>query len=212
MALATDQERIEQIKTWWKKNSTAIILGLLIGVTGLVSWNIWSGHSERTGQRASELYDSLRAAVWMDQELALDQGSRLMSEFKNTPYAHLAALELARLAVQRGERAEAEQNLRFVISGSRHAEQQALARVRLARLMLEDGRAAQALELLNAPMPAAFSGIVEELRGDAHMLLGDTDAARLAYDRALAEQTTESDFLQMKRSALGDSPEVAGAP
>jgi hypothetical protein len=75
-------------------------------------------------------------------------------------------------------------------------------------------RAREAIELLNVPEPGQFAGRIAEIRGDIHVALGETEAARTAYLEAMVAPGAElldRGFLQMKLSDLPGSAQ-ASAP
>jgi hypothetical protein len=83
-----------------------------------------------------------------------------------------------------------------------------VARLRLARVLAYREQYQEALALLDVPMPGQFAGRIAEIRGDIHVELGETDAARTAYLEALVTPGAElldRNFLQMK---LADLPGV----
>ncbi|EHQ53555.1 hypothetical protein ECTPHS_12863 [Ectothiorhodospira sp. PHS-1] len=211
MSYATDEERVEAIKRWWKENGTAVILGLVVGLGGVVGWRLWTGHVESRAVDASEIYMAMVSAARQGSEIAHDHGTTLMEGYRKTPYAALAALELARLAVERDDLVLAEGRLRWAMAQARTPEMVQVARTRLARVLIADGRAQDALTLLEDPVPEGFLALVEELRGDAHRALGDHARARAAYDRAMLISGGLSDYLQMKRDALNTPVEVTGS-
>ncbi|SEP67028.1 Putative negative regulator of RcsB-dependent stress response [Ectothiorhodospira magna] len=209
MSYATDEERVEAIKRWWKENGTAVILGLVVGLGGVVGWRLWTGHVESRAVDASEIYMAMVSVARQDSQIAHDHGTTLMEGYPRTPYAALAALELARLAVERDDLVLAEGRLRWAMDHARAAETAQVARTRLARILIADGRAEDALTLLEIPAPEGFVGIVEELRGDAYRMLGQMDQARAAYDRAVLISGGVSDYLHMKRDALNAPIQVS---
>ena len=64
-------------------------------------------------------------------------------------------------------------------------------------------------------MPGQFAGRIAEIRGDIHVALGETDAARTAYLEAMVTPGAElldRNFLQMKLADLpGAVPESSSA-
>ena len=64
-------------------------------------------------------------------------------------------------------------------------------------------------------MPGQFAGRIAEIKGDIHVALGETDAARTAYLEALVTPGAElldRNFLQMKLADLpGAVPESSSA-
>ncbi|AHK79551.1 hypothetical protein M911_10750 [Ectothiorhodospira haloalkaliphila] len=205
MALPTDEDRIEAIKKWWSENGTAVILGLILGIGSLVGWRMWTGYVENQSIQASEIYLSMQGLARMNSEAAVEQGQILMDDFRRTPYATLAALDLARMAAEADDLERAEEHLRWVIDRTRHEDQKHLAHARLARVLIAGGRYEDALDTLKGDIPEGFLAIVEELRGDAHRGLGETSEARAAYDRAILASAGVADYLRMKRDDLSES-------
>ena len=65
---------------------------------------------------------------------------------------------------------------------------------------------------MNVPEAGQFAGRIAEIRGDIHVALGETDAARTAYLEAMVAPGAElldRGFLQMK---LSDLPGTLPAP
>jgi hypothetical protein len=91
-----------------------------------------------------------------------------------------------------------------------------IARLRLARVLAYREQYPEALALLNVPQPGQFAGRIAEIRGDIHVALGETDAARSAYLEAMVTPGAElldRSFLQMKLADLeGTSPAAPPAP
>ena len=90
-----------------------------------------------------------------------------------------------------------------------------VARLRLARVLAYREQYQEALALLDVPMPGQFAGRIAEIRGDIHVALGETDAARTAYLEAIVTPGAElldRNFLQMKLADLpGAVPESSSA-
>jgi hypothetical protein len=89
-----------------------------------------------------------------------------------------------------------------------------VARLRLARVLAYRDRAQEALAILDVPEPGQFAGRIAEIKGDIHVALGETDAARTAYLEAMVAPGAElldRGFLQMKLSDLPGSA-AASAP
>jgi predicted negative regulator of RcsB-dependent stress response len=84
------------------------------------------------------------------------------------------------------------------------------ARLRLARLHLDQGEPAAALALADIKDTDGFASEYAEIRGDVLLAQGDRDGARRAYQTAIEKITRSSSYLQvltMKRDNLG--PEKA---
>ena len=143
----------------------------------------------------------------MNQETsdAKKQATALMRDFARTPYSVLAALTLAKFAVEDKKWEEAEHHLQWAMAHGRRDFRE-LARVRLARVYVARGRSDDALNVLeNAWKKSAFSPLVFELRGDVYARQKKWDLAREAYQTAISQlpqQAMMRPLLEMKLSDL----------
>ncbi len=200
----TDEQRVEELKKWWKENGNYLIGGVVLGLAILFGWNWWKDYKEERARTASGIYSQLERVVAAgDAERARGLQGQLVGDYAATPYAAAAELTMAKLAVEQGDLTTAELNLRSAIE---LADQQAireLAELRLAYVLTAAGKADEALTILDRDWDAAWTSLREELRGDAYAAKGDLDAARQAYDKALLTAGGPASYLQLKRDALG---------
>jgi predicted negative regulator of RcsB-dependent stress response len=145
-----------------------------------------------------------------DTQTAQRQAELLLEDYGSTPYAALAGLEMARLNAEAGDPESAETELRRVMDEAGEASSRDLARLRLARVLIASGKPQAALDLLSDALPVAWMSLVEEVRGDAYRKLGESDKARVAYDRALLTYGDNAEYLQMKRAELGSGTRASG--
>lgn len=199
----TDEEKVEAIKRWWKENGKSVIAGIVIGFAGLFGWRYWVDLNETRAEQASDLYMAMsRAASRGELEQVRGHADTLRADFARTPYASMAAMELARLEVDRGEPGRAEEALRWAMDHAPGTEVAWLARVRLSRILVAEERPAEALSLLEGDVPAGFEALVQEIRGDAYRRQGDHARALEAYDRAMGASAGGTEFLQLKRDEV----------
>jgi predicted negative regulator of RcsB-dependent stress response len=107
----------------------------------------------------------------------------LKTEFDASTYAQFGALMLARVEVQEGNLTAAAAELQWVIEQQGDAEINALATIRLAKLLGAQGQYDKALALLVDGDDAWQLGRLE-VRGDLLVAQGELDAARVAYEKA----------------------------
>lgn len=183
----TDDERVEDLKRWWKENGASILIGIALGVIAIFGWRYWISHRDAQAEIASGAYDTFVAAVEKpDAGPARQLGQTLIADFPKSPYAALTALRLAKLALAGGDSTTASQQLEWVIGNARSDELRDIARLRLARVKLAAGQTAEAEKLLESMATASLNVEREELKGDLYLAGNQPDKARTAYATALA--------------------------
>jgi predicted negative regulator of RcsB-dependent stress response len=203
----TDEEQLEDIKKWWKANGRFVIIGLAIGLAIMAGTRGWNGYQERQRLSASAEYDQFESEMARgDTDALTKRASYLIDNFGRTPYATLAALELAKVQVDRGDLAAAAQRLQWAVDHAGTPELVHIARLRLARVLAAQKETAKALALVEGVDPGAFSASYDELKGDLYVASGDRDKARAAYVKAIGELGTAGvglETLKMKLDDLG---------
>ncbi len=183
--LAEDDDA-EKLRQWWKKNGSGIIAGIVLGVAGVGGVKGWEMYTERRSLTASDLFQQMLArqaagSAAQAQELAL----QIRDDYGATPYADLALLMLARLAVENGDRERAEGYLTGVMNDSENMAMEHIARLRLAQIALDAGDHRQAEQLVSVEERGGFESEYSEVLGDVYLEQKQWDKARTAYDRAL---------------------------
>ena len=202
----SEKEQIALIKDWWRDNGRFVLTGLALGLAILFGWRAWQGHLQERAETASASYSKLLEAVErQDRDLALELGQELVDDYRETPYAGQAALTLAKLHVVLNELDDAELRLKWVAEESDDASLKQVARLRLARVMLQLKRADEALAVLDESDWGAFTAQWHEVQGDAHLARGDHGAARSEYESALNTDlgpVIDRNLLQIKLDSL----------
>jgi len=111
--------------------------------------------------------------------------------------------------VDEGQMDKAAAPLTQVMNESKDSELRQIARLRLARVQIGQGKADEAIKTLSEPMSAAFSARYHDVRGDAYYAKKDLPAARTEYQAALAAAATSGmnpALLELKIQDLGAAP------
>lgn len=203
----TEDEQVEALKKWWKENGKSVIGGIVLGAAIIGGWQGWQGWQRSAGEAGSMMYDTLRQAVRSGQiDEAIEQGKRLIGEYGSSAYASFAGLDLARLAYQKGEKSAARGHLEWVADSAPDPTLREVARLRLARLLMDMGETEALAALLDQAPLQAFAGEFDVLRGDLARVQGDRAAARQAYLDALAAGVDDAAFVRMKLVDVGGEP------
>ena len=124
----------------------------------------------------------------------------------NNAYTQYGQLLAAKVAVDTNRLDDAAVELNAILQKPANPTLQELARQRLARVLLAQEKAQQALQLLEAEVQPAFAATREELSGDALVVLERPAEARQAYlqaQQALPSDATVGDLL-MKLDNLSE--------
>ena len=210
----TDDERVEDLKKWWKENGVSIIGGIALGLVAIFGWQYWNSHRTAQAEAASRAYDIfVAAAEKSDAEQTRQRGQVLLTDFPHSAYAARTALRLAKLATDNGDTAAASQRLEWVIGNAQLDELKDIARLRLARVLSAAGRTEEAGKLLASVTTTTLMAERDELQGDLYLAGNDAAKARTAYATALAA-SGGNPLLQLKLDNLAPptAESVAIAP
>lgn len=181
-----EDEQTEKIRSWWKKNGSAIIVGLVLGVGSVAGYQGWGLYQTRQAEAASDLYQEMLRNLDNETLTEVREGAdQLISKYGSTAYADAASLMLARLDVEAGDPEQAGHHLRRVIDHSKDSAMQHIARLRLVTLTLDQGNLNLADQLLTSRPTGGFESRYDELRGDIFEARNDLKNAREAYQFAL---------------------------
>jgi len=205
-----EQERIDNLKSWWGQYGNMVLLGatvFLVAIAGMQGWRYYQ-NSQRT--QAAALYDALEnAAQANDVKKTRDAATAIMEQYPSTAYAINAALLSARANYETGDAKSAKAQLQWVVEHASEGPSKQIARVRLAGLWLDEKNYAEALKLLESAHDAAFDGMYADLKGDVLAAQGKLAEARAAYKDAIAKTDPKSlayrSYVQVKLDALGDA-------
>ena len=201
-------EQGEVVKNWLKENGSAIVMGLVIAFGGLFGFKQWQSWQENSRQQASAEFQVMGTLLAADQvDAAMDNFQTLKDDYARSPYTSMAALQMARARLELKQPDLAIRHYEFVVENGYPRAMQVVARERLARVLLDEGKAEEALTAIGgAGDITGFEARYAEVRGDILFALGRGDEAAAAYREAL--DTLEAGVgdrgkLVMKLEALG---------
>lgn len=215
--LRTEEEQLELIKNWWKQNGTSLLLGIGVAVAIVFGWKTWNANKDAQAANASALYENI-STVLSAPEIDEAQktsvrhlGQQLKDEYESSAYAPMAAMLLARVAVEENNLALAKDELNYVVSNESSDEAlKQLAQLRLARIAISEGQLQAAKAALDSTqVEAVYQGLYYELKGDLSLAENDLSAARLAYTEAMERVDPQSrSLIKLKLDDIAEGAEA----
>ncbi len=210
-----DQEQLDELKHFWKSWGDLITWVLIAVLGGYAAWMGWQSYESKQAAQSAALYDTVeRAALGNDLPLLDRSVSDIEDKFASTTYAHQAALLAARVYNDKDRKADAKKQLTWVIDKAGDEGYQALARLRLAALLVEEKAYDEARKQLTAKTPEAFAPLMADRLGDLAMLQAQPADAVQHYKNAWKGFEPNADYRRLvavKLAALGADPEDTAA-
>lgn len=202
-----EQEQLATIKAWWKQYGNLITWILIACLGAYAAWTGWNAYQRNQTGQAAQLYEELERAVTAKDQAKVQRAAADMRErFGATAYAQMSALAAAKSAYDANDLKAAKDHLQWTSDKARDEEYRAIAKLRLAGLLLDEKAYDEGLKLLSGDFPAQFAGLVADRRGDILTAQQKLAEARSAYQLAL-EKTDEDNpgrqLIQIKLDAIG---------
>lgn len=203
-----EQEKIEGLKAWWTAHGNTVIIILTTLIATIVGIQAWNYYTRQQAQQAADLFTVLQQQVEKsgDPVKINDAAYLLMEGFPSSGYAARAALIAAQANVNAGDLAEASGKLQWILDHSKEPELKDIARLRLARVLLDEQKYDEALRHLNAAHGESFAGLYADMKGDVLAASGSIEEARAAYQQAIDKlsdgQSVYQNIVQMKLDGL----------
>lgn len=194
--LLNEHEQGERVRSWLQRNAVGLIGGIGLGLALIWGWNWWQGRQVTASEEVAARYDAFEQAVANNPA----EAAKLSSRLAETPYAAIAAMELAKSQVDAGQDAAALATLQA--ARSKDPAVNAILRQRIATLLIATGKPADAVTLL---AKASDAGSLEVL-GDAQASLSKPAEAQKAYRealRSLEEGSPQRQVVQLKLAEAG---------
>jgi len=209
----TEEEQVEALKRWWEKNGKFVILGGIVIISSVIGQQVWNNYKVSTLTKASAQYDVLMEELESDKvDSVVQRGETLIKNHADLPYSILSALAIAKVKVEAGDNAAAADKLRWALANAKQEEIQHIVRIRLAKVLMAQGKLDEALTLANFPQQGDFRSQYTIVKGDIHYKKGEIGSAKTAYRSALDDSKLGSQirgFLQIKLDDIGGSGDGA---
>ncbi|GKT24300.1 tetratricopeptide repeat protein [Acidovorax sp. SUPP3334] len=207
-----EQEQLDQLKHFWNTWGT-LITGLLVLVFGaFAAWNGYQYWQNRQAAQAAALSDAVETAAQAKDTARLEQAfGDLKSRYGSTTKAGQAGLLVAKSLAEAGNADGAKAALTWVSENASDEGYKALAKLRLAGLLMDQKAYDDALKQLSGSFPAEFDAVIADRKGDVLVLLDKKQEAIAEYQRAyksLEEGIEYRRLVEVKLNALGVQPQL----
>ena len=208
-----EQEQLDELKHFWKRWGDLISWLLIAVLAGYAAWMTWQYWSNKQAVQSAAMYDTVERAAQAGDMAMLDRSvADIKDKFASTSYAQQAVLLAARVYQDKDRAADAKTQLSWVVDKAGDPGYQALARLRLAALLIEEKAYDQARLQLTGKAPTSFEPLMADRLGDIDLLQGNSADAVKQYQKAWKGLEPSAEYRRLvavKLAALGADPEEA---
>jgi predicted negative regulator of RcsB-dependent stress response len=210
-----EQEQLASLKAWWNQYGNLTSWVLIVAMGSYSAWTGWNYYQRSQSTQAAQLYDEVQNAIVAKDNTKVQRAAGdMQSRFGGTAYAQMSALAAAKSAFEAQDLKTAKAQLQWVAEHG-NEEFKAVAKLRLAGVLLDEKAYDEALKVLGGEMPAQFAGAVADRKGDILVAQNKLAEARTAYAAALAATDKKNpgrQLIEVKLEAIGGSvPEPKAA-
>jgi len=206
-----EQEQLASLKAFWAKYGNVLSWVVIAALASYAGYNYWNAHVRAQSTEASGLYDELLASVAAkDNARAQRIATDIKAKYSSTAYAEMAAMGAAKTAFDANDLKTAKVQLQWVIDHGDDA-YQALARLRLSSVLLDEKAYDEALKLVAAVNAPQYAGLAADRKGDilaAQNKLADARTAYLAALAAMDKRDPGRQLVAFKLESIGGTAPV----
>jgi len=190
----TEDEQLEQLKSWWKENRTSIISGVIIALVVVFSWKGYKSYKLNYQLEARTAYIQLLS------ETSQSNFNKLKNNYANSSYLIFAKLLMAKKYFEDKKYSDA-LTLLNEVKENEDPNLQHISRLRIATIYITQKKYQQALDTLNEVIDAkSFITQYESLKGDVLVYQNKIPQAKTHYQLAIknAKNDTIKSINQLK--------------
>ena len=210
-----EQEQLDEIKHFWKQYGNLISWVLIVVLGGFAAWNFYQYWNRQQAAQASAMFDEVERAAQAGDAAKIERAfTDMKDKFGSTSYAQQAGLLAGKALFEKGNADGAKAALTWVADKASDEGYQALARLRLASVLVESKAYDDAMKQLSGTFPAEYAGLVADRKGDVLALQGKKAESIAEYQKAykaFEERTDYRRLVEIKLNALGIDPRGATA-
>jgi predicted negative regulator of RcsB-dependent stress response len=208
-----EQEQLDQLKNFWKQYGNLISWALISVMGAFASWNFFQYYQRSQATQAAAMFDEVERVIKSADAAKIDRVFVDMKDrFASTTFAQQTGLLVAKHYYSVGNVDATVAALSWVSEKSTDPGYQAIAKLRLAGVMIESKSFDKALKLLNSSFPVSFEALVADRKGDIFLLQGNKNEAISEYQKTFSNLDKPTEYrrlVEFKLSSLGAAPKGA---
>ncbi|EMI5492377.1 tetratricopeptide repeat protein [Providencia stuartii] len=186
-----ENDQVDAIKRFFANNGVALVVGLVLGVGAVFGWNYWQSHKTNVLQESAQKFENVSTQLHSGSAQGIEAAQKFAAE-TNDVYSAMIGLELAQVAVDKGDLAMAEKSLANALEKAKTEDMADLINLRLARVQLALGNADAALASIGNIKAKSWQAAAQDVRGDALLQKGDIAGAKAAYTQGLDSEGSQT--------------------
>jgi predicted negative regulator of RcsB-dependent stress response len=210
-----EQEQLDELKHFWKQYGNLLTWALIVVLGAFAAWNGYQYWQRSQAAQASVMYDEMDRAAKAGDTARIDRALADMKErFGGTTYAQQAGLLAAKAYYDKGNIDASRAALSWVAEKAADSGYQAIAKLRLAGILLEKKSYDEALQQLSGSFSKDFSALIADRRGDILLAQGKKAEAKAEYEKAYKAFDERAEYrrlVEFKLNALGVDPTAGQA-
>jgi predicted negative regulator of RcsB-dependent stress response len=205
----TEDEQLEAIKAWWKKNGSQLLTVILIGVLAFSGWRYWTNTKTVEATNASSLYEVLQVSMQQGNFGEVSREAlKLVQEQPESPYAIGAAMLYAKFSLEKGDTDEAIQHLIWVSETAEDTQLRNLALLRVARIQADINSFEAAEKNLTSLSQSSLNGAekanFDYISGLVALAQDKEDVALQAFKNVVMNVDAEKNLMGLAQIQLDD--------
>ena len=203
----TDEEQAERIQKAWRDYGVIIVLSILLGIGGVVGWNLFQDHRANVRQEAADLFaefENARGLMGPVDEIA----QSIEEQYPNSSYRMFVFLYQAKDAADENEWERSLGLLEQALELANDKTYRDLIRLRKARVLFQLDRLDDALATVTQ-VGEGYELLALELKADIYRAQGNFDNATTSYEEAseLASSFVVRERISAKLATMPRTPE-----
>jgi predicted negative regulator of RcsB-dependent stress response len=205
-----EQEQLDELKHFWKQYGNLITWALIVVLGAFTAWNGYQYWQRSQSTQSAAMFDEVERSLATKDAAKIERAlADMNAKFGSSAYAQQAGLLAAKTFFEQGNSETAKKALMTVVQNSKDEAYQAIAKLRLASILVEGKKFDEALKQLEGTFPKDFVALADDRRGDVFALQNKPAEAKLEYVKAykgLDERAGYRRLVEVKINALGGDP------